>query len=479
MAASPRSPLARGLLFSPRLGRASATQSPRYATSPRITGSPRSAASPRTRATTESGVGQSATIAVLKSQLRLEQHRTASLEERLQKLRAQLTDPDDAATEESLRSCELQLRNEQKRRSAAETALKLAKREAFKVKKALSETRETAQERINAAERRYGETTRKTNKLEAANQSLRKQVKALEDEIQQNFEETLTRKHSVAEELRASQAQTAALQQQLSQVKQQLSAAIHGNKGAVGKERAAKQKLKAALTKSRLETGKVKTELSDAQAKIAALTLARSTLQKQIKSLKKSVDESDPKGLSAASLKNLLAQVSTAQEATSKQTNPSSSKLQRALDEANEQREKLVVLAQREQEISRRLRDDLKQAQVESEAKQKQLEEMEARLANEKILNDQLTSDFKKRISLLDKEVRTFKLAPACCCGSYLYYTAFCFQLAERGDGVAELEKRAKNEQARRDQEALRQRQLTAALEEEKQHRKQAEVRTA
>ena len=113
------------------------------------------AGSPSSSTASFGGGGQAAALAVLKSQLRLERHRTAELESKLQQLRDQIADPAEAATEEALRACELQLRNERKRRSAAETAAKLAKGEAFKFKKALSETREDAQERVNGTERRW------------------------------------------------------------------------------------------------------------------------------------------------------------------------------------------------------------------------------------------------------------------------------------------------------------------------------------
>ena len=62
---------------------------------------------------------------------------------------------------------------------------------------------------------RYGETTRRTNRLERANKDLRRQVKELEAEIQTNFEEGVAQRHAANENIRAAQTETDAVRQQV------------------------------------------------------------------------------------------------------------------------------------------------------------------------------------------------------------------------------------------------------------------------
>ena len=66
------------------------------------------------------------------------------------------------------------------------------------------------------------------------------------------------------------------------QLKQQLSDAVQGNKGALGKERAGKQRLKTALGKARMETAAAKAQAAEAHARVKELISAKSALQKQV-----------------------------------------------------------------------------------------------------------------------------------------------------------------------------------------------------
>jgi chromosome segregation ATPase len=406
---------------------------------------------------------------VLRSQLRLEQRRSSDLVRQLEELRARLSDDVSSSSSSSvssssslvspadaLRALELQLRNEQKRRAAAEATLKVAQAEAFKFKKALSDTRGDAQQRVNESERRYGDTTRRCNELEAANARLRLQVRELEAETQEQFEVHAAQRREDQGALHDARAAAALLQSEQTDMRRQLAEAAQTSKAAVSKAEAGKQQLKAALGKARLEAQQAKAETAAAAAKVKELTLAKSALQKQVKFLRRGG------GPAGAELDKLIAEVTggykdggagggggggdddgeggggggaggagggcDGEDDNSSSTNNNHTgaaasgapqghlakavadastiaRLTAEVTAAEETQGKLVVLAQREQEIARRLREDLKTAEDGLAAKTVAADELQKQLLEERDASDRLRGDFKRRIALLDAEV--------------------------------------------------------------------------
>eukprot|EP00750_Incisomonas_marina_P003978 INCI13430.13.p1 GENE.INCI13430.13~~INCI13430.13.p1 ORF type:complete len:379 (-),score=86.69 INCI13430.13:135-1271(-) len=247
---------------------------------------------------------------------------------------------------------------------------------------------------------------------------------------------------------------------QVGQLKKQLSEAIQGNKGTVGKERAAKQRLKGALSKARLEAEQAKAAVAEAHARVKELTLSKSALQKQVKALQKRASEAEARGgMSQEVVDALLAggssAVSTQSNSESFSTRngsvpntpggsskrPPTTPYQKAIADSNERAEKLALLARQEQEISQRLRDDLKRAMGELELAENARKALEIRLAEETASNDRLRKDFKQRIANLDRE------------------------LTLRGEGVAELEERAQQQQQRQERAAAEKASLEKEIE--------------
>ena len=348
---------------------------------------------------------------MLKTQLRLEQRRAAQLERRVADLQASLQGYErDESVQSKLAACELALRNEKKRRSAAEQAAKVAKSEAFRIKRSMSEARVDTQDRVNSAQSQFADTTRRNNKLEVANSRLRKQVAELEREIQEQFEDSVAKQRVAEEAVKVAENECDSVRRVMQVQKQQLNDALRGNNAALGKERAAKTRLKAALSKSRLETQHAKKEAASATAKAKAHLDAKSTLQKQVKELQKKVkrlqrrvtteqpDAAEFNGNGGGDIG--IGSGGNGNGGSSEEVSPSSNinsnnfngpsttttnkpvvithdaHFERAMKEAAQEREKLVVLAQREQQIAKRLRDELKDTNDVVEQREKAVEQM-------------------------------------------------------------------------------------------------------